>query len=168
MSRPRVIDRDMGYKDFLRRMKALNGKPHVKVGFLADKKEERDGASGPTNVEVAAANEFGTKRIPARPFIRSTFSAHQGEYERLGEKLSRAVVDGKMSLATALGLLGEKAAADIKQTVTQGAGVPPPNAPATVKHKGHDRTLIGGDAKKNQAGGQMIGAVTWALAGTKG
>lgn len=165
MGRPGVTDRDTGFAEFVRRMNTISGKPNVKVGFLADKNEERTGDGRSTNVEVAAANEFGTRTIPARPAIGSSFDAHAPEYEKMAGILTRAIVDGKTDTARALGLMGAKAAGDIKQTITQGAGVPPPNAPETVKRKGHDRTLVGGSVKGNYAGGQMVGAVTWAVEG---
>lgn len=169
MARPRVVDRDLGYRALVRRMNTLSTKPSVKVGFLADKNEERsgDGNGGsepPTNVAVAAANEFGTRRIPARPFIGSTFDSHAAEYEQIAAKILGAVVDGSMGADKGLEIMGMKAASDIKATVTNGAGVPPPNAPATVERKGHERPLIGGSVKDNYAGGQMVGAVTWAVA----
>lgn len=164
MPRPCVNERDTGFREFLRWLTKLSSRPAVKVGFLADKHEQRQD-SAETNVAVAAANEFGTRTIPARPFIASTFAAHRAEYEALGAKLTKASAEGRLTVTAALGLIGAKAAADIKETVTQGAGVQPPNDPETIKRKGHDRPLVGGSVKENYGGGQMIGAVTWAIEG---
>lgn len=76
------------------------------------------------------------------------------------------IVDGKVSVDKALNVLGAKYSAAVKNTVTQGEQIPPPNAPSTLARKlaktargsaGAVRTLI--DT------GRLIGSVTWSAFG---
>lgn len=129
---------------------------YVKVGVLDDGRgaESRGGIS---NAQIAAIHEFGSRdgRIPERSFLRSTFAAKKPEYLRDLKTLLLRVVEGRDSIERILNVMGAKIAADVKNRVTQGSAIPPPNAPATVKRKGSFRTLI--DT------GRMIGSVTWAF-----
>lgn len=116
---------------------------HVKVGILASKggNEDRDGIS---MVELAAIHEFGSPAagVPERSFIRRTVAEKQDLIAKLTAKLAKRVVEKNFPIAQALGVLGTVVAAEIKKTVTVGAGVPPKNAPSTIARKGSDRPLI--------------------------
>jgi hypothetical protein len=139
-------------------------KAHVKVGILASKggASQHDAESGLTVCQVAAFNEYGTKTIPERPFLRSTFAKKDAELGRLTGRLAKNLVEGKMSLARALDVLGLWGATAVKKTITTGKGVPPPNAASTIKAKGSSRTLV--DT------GRLLGAVSWEVvdAGAEG
>lgn len=88
-----------------------------------------DGKSIPM---YAAYNEFGTSRIPARPFMRTTANEHQNEWcETLAGALKGEVLRG--DARGAMGLVGEQMKAHIQQTIQKGSFAP--NAPRTVAMK---------------------------------
>ena len=129
--------------DRLQRLKSqLEQRPHVKVGLLGKNDNRPDGELG--NVEIGAVHEFGApaEGIPKRSFLRATADEQRQNWGNLGQTLARGLVNGKITVDKALGVLGERAVADIRLKVTDGAGIPPPNAPETVERKGSDRPLI--------------------------
>lgn len=140
---------------------------YVKVGYLDDGGKGSEVRSDDlTNAELGAVMEFGTedKVIPARPHVRPTFEEKREELGRDARKLIELILDAKMTVKRALGILGAKLAAEIKKKVTLGSGVPPPNAPSTLKKKvaltrkgskGSPRTLI--DT------GRLIVSLTWSV-----
>lgn len=88
-----------------------------------------DGKSIPM---YAAYNEFGTSRIPARPFMRTTANEHQNEWcKTLAGALKGEVLRG--DARGAMGLVGEQMKAHIQQTIQKGSFAP--NAPRTVAMK---------------------------------
>lgn len=120
------------------------GDAYVVAGVTGKKAEEKSEGK-PSSAELAVIHEFGAPEInvPARPFILATFDKHRQEYRRmLTVAVQKGVAAGVASgLAGAqeylrlLNLIGMKMASDIKAYVTQGAGVPPPNSPATLARK---------------------------------
>lgn len=159
--------------------------PIVKAGFIAGPKtvrkaEEQATKKGkkqksPSNVQVAVWNEFGTRDIPARPFVGAAFRKHQNEYRAALRKLVEVqVVPGRRSIEQVLGLMGAKMAADIKKFVTVGPQVPPPNSDRVrLKKQALTKRRRGESKKKFEARkqntrtlvdtGQMINSATWAV-----
>ena len=160
MSRPKVEVkvRDTGWVAFFKNLKDMRDR-RVRVGVLSD--TDKGGLHVPggelTLAELAGVLEFGTEdgRIPERSVVRSTFDEKREELAKLGSNLMGQVLDGKMDTARALGLLGAKAAAEMKNKITEGSGVPPPNAPSTVERKGSDRPWV--DT------GRLLNAFTWSV-----
>lgn len=163
--RPQVVDKDLGWKELLRRARAVRNS-YVRVGVLGDdsKGAERPEGSDLTVAEIAAINEFGTDdgHVPSRPAFRHTFDAKRAELVELGKKLMRAYIDGKMPIDRALGILGSTLASEIKKTITQWPlpGFPPPNAPSTVRAKQRDKP---GMVRTLVDTGRMVGAITWSV-----
>jgi cold shock CspA family protein len=62
----------------------------VKVGVLQGQGEHPNGDHGQTIAEVAFWNEFGTARIPPRPFLRSTLKERKIKYKALFAKILKA------------------------------------------------------------------------------
>ena len=88
-----------------------------------------DGKSIPM---YAAYNEFGTSRIPARPFMRTTANEHQNEWcETLAGALKGEIL--KDNAKGAMGLVGEQMKAHIQQTIQKGSFAP--NSPKTIATK---------------------------------
>ncbi len=87
----------------MRSMKEVTG-PHVKVGVFGGESTK------------AAAHEFGTSTIPERSFIRSTFENHRPELVKVTGAVSRQIIFGT-KVEKALGLLGQWAAAKVKNTI---------------------------------------------------
>jgi hypothetical protein len=114
-------------------LKSTSGPTKVKVGFVA----------GETSADIIARatyNEFGTSRIPERPFMRTALRENRPGYNELRRADARKILRGEMLLSTALRRIGWKARDDIKAMIE--SSMDPVNAPSTVKQKGHARTLI--------------------------
>lgn len=111
-------------------------KSYVKVGVL-----EEAGAyeEGQTIAQVAGWNEYGTTRIPARPFMRQTFEKYGDEIQTQIKGFLGKIIDGKESVAVALKKVGEMAKGKIQKTISSGQFAE--NRPATKEQKG---------AKKNK------------------
>lgn len=134
---------------------------HVKVGLLGSKKAGRP-ESTLTNAQVAIYNEFGTSSQPARPFLRPAIVKHRDAYLKFLEKGYSAAIKGETEITQSLGLLGQRASADVKNFVTQGEQVPPPNAPATLARKlGKTRKGSKGSPRTLVDTGRMVNAITY-------
>lgn len=139
------------YKRFLDKMAEIAG--GVKAGIL----NNATTTDGKSIAEYAVYNEFGTKNIPARPFMRTV--AKEKPTKWIGEMVRH--VRGKATKPAvwkeALGIAGESMKSDIKDSIQNGSWTP--NAPATIavkKRKGKvepDHPLI--DT------GQMLAAVSY-------
>lgn len=147
----KLVSRDLGWKEILRRVHQIRDSD-VHVGVLSDDKHGDDDI---TMAELAAVHEYGTEdgHIPARPFLRPTFEAERQNLTDMGGKLITAVLDGKMEVEQALGIVGASLASAVKKRIT--SNVPPPNAPSTVAAKGSDKTLI--DT------GRLLNSITWSV-----
>jgi len=140
-----------GLKRLQASAKQLEGKPRVKIGVLGS------GYHGPdlTNAELAAIHEFGAPRanIPERSFLRGTFDAKNREWQKFAEKLLKAIAAGRIDADQALGLLGERAVADVRKTIRN--GIAPPLKAATVRRKGSSKPLI--DT------GRLLQSISWSI-----
>jgi hypothetical protein len=178
--KPAVVDKDLGWKEILHRAQALSGGAYVKVGILGGSDDrgglhhkDADGKASPLTIgEIAVVNEFGTEdgHIPARSFVRSTFDRMRAELQADAFKLLlKIVLDRKMTVEDALNILGLKLATGIKKTITEGAGVAPPNAPSTAKakvpasSKGAKRQKAIDGARPLVDTGAMLAALSWAV-----
>ena len=130
-----VIDRDLGWKDIMHGFRRLNGKT-IKAGVLEGAGNEANGAS---IAEVATYNEYGTRRIPSRPFIAIATDESKGWQsevkKQVGGITSSADVNG------ALNTIGEQMKKDIKNVIGDRSKLKP-NAPSTIAKKGFDAPLI--------------------------
>ena len=139
------------YKAFLEKMAQIAG--GVKAGIL----NNATTTDGKSIAEYAVYNEFGTSRIPARPFMRTV--AKEKPKQWIGKMVAhvRGRAQDPKAWKDALGLAGEQMKADIKDSIQNGSWTP--NAPATVAAKARkgkvepDHPLI--DT------GQMLGAVSY-------
>ena len=119
------------------------------VGLLEklDELEVRVGVVGAPDsdiVDIAATHEFGdpTRKIPERSYIRRTFEKDEAARAAAIGKLTGRVVDGKLQPEQAMGLLGTREVAAIRNTIAGGAHIPPPLQPETIARKGSDRPLV--------------------------
>ena len=131
-----VRDVDLGFKAIVKELTKLDGKEVVAgvlrtAGKSADKK---------TNlVDIAIWNEYGTRRIPSRPFLR--IAAEKNDWAKLAQQVGGRVIDGTMAAEQGLDLIGNKMVGDIQQVIGN-RSLLAPNAPATVRRKGSDAPLI--------------------------
>lgn len=152
----RIVDK--GWDKLVELLKEVDKEPPtVKAGLLAGKGADTAHDGGLTNVELGIIHEFGAPAagIPARPWVSAGFAKNQAKYQSHLKTGLTKIYEGKMTPKRLLGLIGAEMAADIKNYVTAGSGVPPPLKPATIAAKGSDRPLI--DT------GRMVGAISWAI-----
>lgn len=117
-------------------MKALDDK-EVAVGFNEQSGVEKDGTS---TVDVAAWNEYGTKKIPSRPFLRQTVEDQGDKIQRIGAGAVAAALDQGGGSEAVLNQLGVSMKGAIQRQIVKGDFVP--NAPSTVAAKGSSKPLI--------------------------
>lgn len=98
---------------------------HVKVGVL-------DGSRYPDGTGVASVafwNEYGTKRIPPRPFFRDTIKQNKEQWVQLAKDAIRM----GYTVDHMLGLVGAQMQTDVQYSIM--TWTTPPNAPYTVAKK---------------------------------
>lgn len=130
---------DKPFREFLVAMKEF-GRDSIAVGILDGALDYHPG-SDITTGEVAAIMEFGTEdgHVPARPFIGDTFRNTAWVRDVLAQSV-RSVISGRQTPRQALNRAGRIFADGVRNTLLN--GVPPANAPATIRRKGHGDTLI--------------------------
>jgi hypothetical protein len=105
----------------------------LRVGFF----ENASYPDGTSVALVAAANEFGTKRIPVRPFFRNMIAAKSDEWApAIGHLLPQNGYDAPKVLAIAGDAIKGQLQQSIKDTNS------PPLSPVTIAKKGFDKPLI--------------------------
>ena len=126
-----------GGDKFRRRLAGLasqsSGSLKVRVGIFESAKYE----DGTPVAAVAFWNEYGTARIPPRPFFRNTIAEHKDEWPKQAAALMEA---NGGDVRQTLELMGEGVKGQIVETIQ--AFREPPNAASTVKKKGFDKPLI--------------------------
>ncbi|WP_414899345.1 hypothetical protein [Rhizobium cremeum] len=112
----------------------------VEVGFPA-------GETDSDVLERAVFNNFGTERIPERPFMQNAMRANRTSYRSAmiagAKEIVRAAAAGKdpgKVMRQVLRKLGIKAQGDIQEEITSLQS--PPNAPSTIAQKGSSNPLI--------------------------
>lgn len=105
--------------------------------------------NGLSIAEYATYNEFGTDKIPSRPFMRTAFDENKAKYVRAIDNIWRAIASPKASVETLLGRLGVTASQDIHRTI-KGRDFLPKLSERTIKaKKGSTKTLIDTGAMVN-------------------
>lgn len=137
---PHVVVLDRGWKDIKKRIRDLDGKG-VAVGIRA-RDAGKQGPDGTDVIDYAIYNEFGTETIPARPFMRRTAATAEAEVRKVAGRWAGMVVAGRMTVAQALGSLGEFYMAKIQGTIRSATGWAAPLSPRTIKAKGSTKPLI--------------------------
>lgn len=162
------------WRKVMENVKSMGGVKGVKVGIF----EESTTEDGEYVAFYAACNEFGTRDIPARPFMRMTAEKHSREWARLfvqstGERL---VIEPGVA-KRAFMAIGRMATSDMHDMIL--SNMPPGNAeayanwkknkPATTK-KGKDTTTgkAGGYTGTLVYSGKMLQSVWYRLVGENG
>jgi hypothetical protein len=101
--------------------------------------QEVDGVS---IVDYATYNEFGTSRIPARPFMQTTSDRYKEETTKFTQYLIGQMIDGKLSDTSVLQNLGAKYTSWMKLVVRDAKNWAVPNTDATIAAKGSSSPLI--------------------------
>ena len=125
-----VTDRDLGWKRIKRETAAL-AKKSVNVGFPEGSGEVLD---------RAFFNEYGTTRIPARPFVSTAFDENRDDLHAMKSRLWDGLMMGRIGADQAAALLGEHHQGQVQEKITSIRT--PPNAASTVEQKGSSNPLI--------------------------
>lgn len=94
------------------------------------------GVFGKEAAEIAFFNEFGTRNIPARSFIRSTLAEHKRDIVGNFAMNFQQTHDAKIAAA----LTSTYVENLIKAKIASGDFTP--NAPSTIKKKGRNQPLV--------------------------
>ena len=125
---------DKELQNIIKKVRGI-GAHYVKVGVIDGKSDNRDDKLSPSL--IAASNEFGTKKIPERSFMRSTMGEQKNAYNKILKLIANDVLYNKKSLSQLLGKLGLRVERDIKKKITD--ITEPPNAPSTIRAKQNKR-----------------------------
>jgi HK97 gp10 family phage protein len=145
MARAGVKDNDLGWGEIQKQIK-LAKDSFVLVGFQqgsktkAQSKGTRTKQGGLSMPEIAAANEFGTDKIPARPFMTTAFDENRSRINDFTRKEYDKIISGKQTTERALGRIGIAMVGLIQKKIRQ--IIYPPLAPSTIKAKGSSKPLI--------------------------
>jgi hypothetical protein len=134
-------DKDTGLKALLARCKA--SKLAITVGVHS---EEGAGAypGGATVSDVATWNEYGTARIPPRPFISGWFDANTADIRAKLNAAGEKIFKGADPVAT-LDVTAQYFAGQVQKGIS--AGIPPANAESTQKGKTRGKVGRGGNSR---------------------
>lgn len=141
-----IKDRDRGMAKLIAQLRKRGARLHV--GIPAENASREGG--GPSNLEVATWNEFGTSRIPERSFIRATFDGEQDKIRAAMRKVGQLSVRKGARHDVLLGAVGTFIVGLIRQRIAD--GIPPANAESTIERKGSSKPLV--------ATGQLRKAIT--------
>ena len=111
-------------------------KKEVRIGFQRGDVTDENGVD---MCDIAAWNELGTARSPARPFIRQSVDNHEREINAFLGRKKAALLHGDSAeqILKELGLFQK----DLMQNeIIEGDFVP--NAPSTIRKKGSSRPLV--------------------------
>lgn len=130
-----------------------NSKPFVKVGIVSGTGEHPNADNGQTLAEVGWWNEFGTRTIPERPFLRTGLHDNIGKYRVILADGLRRILLGETNERSVLGVLGAVAVADVQNKIVSVSS--PPNAQMTIDRKGSSSPL--------QHTGALKQHITWEI-----
>jgi len=140
-----VADKDKGWKEIEKQIE-IASKSLVKVGFQQgettklQRKGNRTKKSGFSMPDIAAVNEFGSAKIPARPFMRTSFDENRDKITSFVQKNYDKILEGKITTKQALGLIGLAMVGLIQKKIR--SIVTPPNSPRTIEIKKSSKPLI--------------------------
>lgn len=161
---------DNSWYKAMKKVQTLGGVHGVKVGFF---EEAKNSETGEQIAFYAACNEFGTREVPARPFMRMTAEKHSQEWARLFVQVTgdQIIRDPKIA-ARAFDAIGRIAQSDMREMIL--SNMPPPNSPAYAEWKRNKpaTTKKGKSTTTGEAGGytgtlvytgQMLQSVNYRL-----
>lgn len=114
-----IIDKDKGMKAIVARLNEAKGS-YVEAGWWND-------------ATIPAAHEFGTRKIPERPFLRPAIDRNREKYRNWTRKIALAVIDGVRGVREGLTSLGDEIVKDIQRQIDEVTS--PPLAPSTIKQR---------------------------------
>lgn len=98
------------------------------------------GVVDPIIAEYATYNEFGTKHIPERSFLRSTYDEQIRKWMKQLEEGISGIINMRTDASRVWDALGKKAKENVKNKLK--SNVPPPNKASTIRKKGAGKTTL--------------------------
>ena len=139
-----ISDTDPGFRNLIASLRSLEDKK-LKVGVLPSAGRNSEGVD---LVDVAVWNEFGTRHIPARPFMRIAADKNENKWNRYADRCVDAALKNRANINNALNLLGEQVKSDVQRVF--GSGELAPNKASTIRRKGSSKPLIDhGDLRRS-------------------
>nr|DAO37814.1 MAG TPA: virion morphogenesis protein [Caudoviricetes sp.] len=135
--------------------KLMKRKGLIKKGGTGKKSESR--GKGATVLEYAIFNEYGTSRIPKRPFFRLSVGTQKAQNE-IKEYLNTQIeniISGELTGQGAYENLGTFVVQKIKKTIMSGNFTP--NDAKTIKRKGSSTPLIDTHSLYNSISYEIVG-----------
>ena len=108
----------------------------VRIGFQRGDAEDENGVD---MCDIAAWNELGTSRSPARPFMRQTVDNHEDAINAMLLRKKREIISG-VSAEQILKSIGLEMKDLMQAEIIEGDFAP--NAPSTIRRKKSSRPLI--------------------------
>ena len=113
-------------------IKGLDGS-RVEVGWFPAAKYEDGPDTGTPVAYIAVIQEFGTSRIPPRPFMRTTIAEQSAAWSKIAGKLSRAVLRGEQKPGDLAEAVGARVAGDVRKKISSITS--PPLSEATIARR---------------------------------
>lgn len=126
--------KDKGFDRIVKQMGELRG---VEFGLFSNSGTYPDGTPV---VDVGIYNEFGTSRIPARPFMRVAADQGKKSMQQVVDHTIGLMIDGRVTPKAVDDTVGKQWANVVKSTIKHFDT--PPNAPSTVAAKGKNDPLV--------------------------
>lgn len=162
-----IIEKDSGWEQLAKTLKNISDQ-QATVGIQADEDAQlltianvqEFGASIPVTPKMRAffrgAFKINLKKsttvinIPSRPFIRQTIDKREAELIEIGFDLGLQIIDGKMTVKSALEIWGDKAVSFMRSEIAEGNNFEP-NAPLTIMNKGAGKKPLQDSGRLQQA-----------------
>lgn len=107
----------------------------IEVGILGIDKDLKGEDSKTTILEYAVYNEFGTKHIPPRPFMRNAIENNSEAISKYIDMRTNEILEGKITGRKALMEIGEYMRGLIIQSIATATSWAEPLSPKTLKIK---------------------------------
>ena len=148
------------WQKVMKKVQTLGGVKGVNVGIV---EPATNSETGESIAFYAACNEFGTKDIPSRPFMRMTAQKHMQEWARLFRQItSDKLIEDPSIAKRAFTAIGRVASADMQDMIKSNIG--PANAPAYAAWKrSKPGSEAGGYAGTLVYTGQMLQSINFKL-----
>ena len=111
--------------------KEMKEAPHgAKAGYLeGERHKDESGKEQPLISDIALWNEFGTDKIPPRPFLRNA--------QKKAIKRAQQIVAAGLQDKKDLDLIMKEVAQELRVQIVESikSNTPPPNKPSTIRQK---------------------------------
>ena len=104
--------------------------------------------------ENALIQEYGTEKIPPRPFLRNAFEKGKKRWHKHIKENLDPTVSGKKTLKNIMQEVALDVQAEIIRSID--SNIPPPNAESTIKRKGSSHTLFDTGTLRNSVHNMVL------------